>query len=105
MFTLAVMNKWKLFIPFFILICASCKSPNNEMVPAENGLDAGREFIDGCLKGDFIKADFYMLQDELNVQFLKSSHSPADRHSRPLGGGEFDSKTFQKYELIPQRQV
>ena len=75
MFTLAVMNKWKIFIHFFILICTSCKSPNNEMIPAENGLDAGREFIDGCLKGDFIKADFYMLQDELNVQFLKSTEA------------------------------
>lgn len=45
------------------------------MLPAENGLDAGREFIDGCLKGDFTKANFYMLQDEVNTQFLKSTEA------------------------------
>ncbi len=45
------------------------------MVPAESGLDAGREFIDGYLKGDFVKANFYMFQDDLNSQFLKSTET------------------------------
>ncbi len=37
---------------------------------AENAFDAGREFIDGCLKGDFKKATFFMLQDTVNNQQL-----------------------------------
>src|SRR3982751_3453498 len=37
---------------------------------AENALDAGREFIDGCLKGDFDKASYYMLQDDENKSLL-----------------------------------
>ena len=75
MFILAEMNKHKLALWFLILIAVSCNNSNNEMPPAENGLDAGREFIDGCLKGDFIKANSYMLQDQLNVQFLKSTEA------------------------------
>jgi len=37
---------------------------------AENALDAGREFIDGCLKGDFDKVIAYMVNDETNKDLL-----------------------------------
>jgi hypothetical protein len=37
---------------------------------AENALDAGREFIEGCLKGDFDKAAYYMLNDNQNKKLL-----------------------------------
>lgn len=37
---------------------------------AENALDAGREFIDGCLKGDFSQAAFYMKPDEIDKAAL-----------------------------------
>jgi hypothetical protein len=37
---------------------------------AENAFDAGREFIDGTLKGDFKKSAFYMLMDNTNQQLL-----------------------------------
>lgn len=40
---------------------------------AENALDAGREFIDGCLKGEFKKADYFMLQDDVNKQDLEKT--------------------------------
>lgn len=38
---------------------------------AENALDAGREFIDGCLKGEFKKAEYFMLPDETNKRDLE----------------------------------
>jgi hypothetical protein len=49
--------------------CIAC---NNEKVypKAEDALDAGREFIDGCLKGDFAKAAYYMIPDERNKNLL-----------------------------------
>ena len=58
----------KLLIVFFA-VAISC---NNQpaYTKAENALDAGREFIDGCLKGDFKKAAFYMLDDTENKQKL-----------------------------------
>ncbi len=37
-----------------VLIACACNSSDNDKYPkAENAFDAGREFIDGCLKGDF----------------------------------------------------
>jgi hypothetical protein len=42
----------------------ACTSPDYE--PAVTALDGGREFIDGCLKGDFKKAAFYMIDDSTN---------------------------------------
>jgi len=55
-----------------LLLIISCSSPKKKFIPAENGLDAGREFIDACLKGDFSKAAFYMIGDEKNKQLLST---------------------------------
>lgn len=57
----------KFFCIVFFAVVLSC---NNQPVypKAENALDAGREFIDGCLKGNFSKAGFYMLDDKENTQ-------------------------------------
>jgi hypothetical protein len=41
--------------------------------PAATPFDAGREFIDACLKGDFERADFYMVQDAQNHQLLEEA--------------------------------
>ncbi len=57
------------FILIFIFFIACNGSPVN-YTKAENAFDAGREFIDGTLKGDFKKSAFYMLTDTVNQQFL-----------------------------------
>ena len=51
-----------------ILFC--CCTGKVNYPKAENALDAGREFIDGCLKGDFERAAFYMVNDEKNNSLL-----------------------------------
>jgi len=53
----------------FISLVLGC-SGDKKYPKAENAFDAGREFIDGCLKGDFEKASFYMLKDEDNKAHL-----------------------------------
>jgi hypothetical protein len=55
---------------FSLLFFVSCSGNNIQYLKAENAFDAGREFIDGTLKGDFKKAAFYMLPDSANQQFL-----------------------------------
>ncbi|MFY7651967.1 MAG: hypothetical protein ACOVQE_04670 [Chitinophagaceae bacterium] len=50
------------------LLFVACN--NGEYIVAESGLDAGREFIDACLKGDFEKAAFYMLESAENENAL-----------------------------------
>ena len=51
-----------------VLLC-NCNDKVN-YPKAENAFDAGREFIDGCLKGDFDKAAFYMINDDKNNDLL-----------------------------------
>ena len=55
-----------------IIFCCAilCYCNAKKYSKAENALDAGREFIDGCLKGDFEKAAFYMLDDDRNKELL-----------------------------------
>jgi hypothetical protein len=60
----------RLFCLFILAFAISCSSKKAALLPAENSFDAGREFIDGNLKGDFQKATFYMIADEQNKQFL-----------------------------------
>ena len=47
------------WIGLLLLLIAACSSPTKNFTPAENGLDAGREFIDACLKGDFSWVEDY----------------------------------------------
>ncbi|WP_153800365.1 hypothetical protein [Foetidibacter luteolus] len=53
-----------------LIVLGGCNSAK-DFPPAENAFDAGREFIDGCLKGNFDKAAFYMLKDETNLAQLE----------------------------------
>ena len=74
----------------YILVCfaflfASCNNSTNNFKDADNAIDAGREFIDACLKGDFVKADFYMLQDEenkANLNKIERGYREKDRDGR-----------------------
>lgn len=51
-----------------LFLIASCGSDNYP--PAENGLVASQYFVDACLKGDFKRAEFYILPDTANQQQL-----------------------------------
>lgn len=55
------------FLSAIILFLTGCQ---NEYPKAENAFDAGREFIDASLKGNFDKAGFYMLHNDANEQQL-----------------------------------
>ncbi|MEI8074976.1 MAG: hypothetical protein WCH78_09510 [Bacteroidota bacterium] len=59
------------FFVFSLVLFASCSNNQVTYLKAENAFDAGREFVDGTLKGDFKKSAFYMLADSVNQQFLK----------------------------------
>jgi hypothetical protein len=47
-----------------------CTSSSKEYRKPEDALDAGREFINSQLQGDYAKAAFYLLSDEKNQQIL-----------------------------------
>jgi hypothetical protein len=67
-------------IIFFCSIIFSCTEKH--YTKAEDALDAGREFIDGCLKGDFDKASYYMLQDDENKSLLLQQKRNYDAKSK-----------------------
>jgi hypothetical protein len=74
-----------ILMSFLVLGFYSCSSPAKSFLPAENGLDAGREFIDACLKGDFAKASFYMIADEKNKALLlqvEANYREKDKEGR-----------------------
>jgi hypothetical protein len=54
-------NIWFLFL---FLVFISCKQ--EKLKPAEDALDAAREFKNACLKGDFDRAKFYVVSNEKN---------------------------------------
>jgi len=67
-------------IAFSIIFC--CCSNEKNYPKAENALDAGREFIDGCLKGDFERAAFYMTNDAHNKELLQTQQKNYNAKSK-----------------------
>jgi hypothetical protein len=67
---------------FFLL---SCGNANSDYKDADNAINAGREFIDACLKGDFVRASYYMVQDSTNKEDLakiEKQYRDKDRDGR-----------------------
>lgn len=68
-----ILTPMKTFAPFFynmlaVILFTACTG--NNYLPAATALEGGREFIDACLKGDFDKAAFYMIDDSVNTKDL-----------------------------------
>jgi len=76
-----------LSLSLFVLVMMICGCNTYNYKPATTALEGGREFIDACLKGDFEKAAFYMIEDSTNTSNLtkiKNDYklkSSEDRHN------------------------
>jgi hypothetical protein len=87
------MNRKINFLILILTAIISCQS-NHNFVPAENALDAGREFIDACLKGDFDKANFYLLHDATNDDYLSKEKKSFGNKSND------EKKQFKEASII-----
>lgn len=56
-----------------LLFFTACGPAQQEYRKAEDALDAGREYIQSCLKGDFSRAAFYTMDDAANATILKAT--------------------------------
>ena len=65
---------------FCSILC--CCSGEKKYPKAEYPLDAGREFIDGCLKGDFDRATSYMKDDPKNDELLLTQKRNYNKKSK-----------------------
>ena len=76
-----------LSLSLFAVIMMICGCNTYNYKQATTALEGGREFIDACLKGDFEKAAFYMIEDSINTRNLakiKNDYrlkSSDDRHN------------------------
>ena len=53
------------------ILLISCSGKDQYYRKADDALDAGREYINACLQGDFSKAAFYTLPNDKNKAVLK----------------------------------
>lgn len=60
----------KSFIWIILILLVACTGTQPEYRKAEDALDAGREYINATLQGDFSRAAFYTVSDEKNKQLL-----------------------------------
>lgn len=58
-----------------LVLLMACGQSQKPYTTAENALDAGREFIDACLKGDFARAKWYMVDDSTNQGHLNRAET------------------------------
>ena len=75
----------KTFLLFIAILLTACNGKEQDYRKAENALDAGREYIQSCLQGDFLKAAFYLVSNEKNSQSLKElekSYREKDKEGR-----------------------
>ncbi len=62
----------KILLFFCIPILFACSSgKQQDYTKAEDALDAGREYIQSCLQGDFSKAAFYVVPNDQNKNILE----------------------------------
>lgn len=72
-----------LFAILFLL--SACAGKEKTYVKATDALDAGREYINACMEGDFDRAAFYMVPDEKNraaLQGIENSYREKDKEGR-----------------------
>lgn len=60
----------KSFIWIILILLVACTGTQPEYRKAKDALDAGREYINATLQGDFSRAAFYTVSDEKNKQLL-----------------------------------
>lgn len=100
---------FRIFLAISALLTFSC-TDDTKYTRAEDAQDAGREFIDASLDGDYARARFYLLKDSTNMLLIKQQQINYEQLSaetkrlnreaaiRPLEiRKENDSTTLYKY--------
>lgn len=88
--------KWLVAISF--AVCLACNPKEQEYRKAEDALDAGREYIQSCLAGDFSKAAFYTVGDEINTRLVKQAED-AYRQKDKEGRQQFRNASINIHEI------
>ncbi len=63
-----IMKRWIYIVTVLLVACGGKQQGYHK---ADDALDAGREYINACMQGDFSKAAFYVLPGQESDQILK----------------------------------
>jgi hypothetical protein len=75
----------KRLLYFAAVLLIACGGKQQNYRKAEDALDAGREYIDACLQGDFSKAAFYSVPDKKNsdiIDAVEKAYREKDKEGR-----------------------
>jgi hypothetical protein len=75
------------------LFLASCG--DEKYMPAEDGQDAGRQFIRASLDGDYKKAEYYLYRDSTNLMLLEDQKSDYANLTRQ------EKRAYRDASIIP----
>ena len=89
----------KIILINLLLIIAfiSCNT-SEEFPPAENALDAAREYVDGTLKGEFKKSEAYLLKSQNN----KAQLDKLKQHYYQFN--DIQRQNYRKASIIIERE-
>lgn len=79
----------------------ACGSPADQPPPAENAMDAGREFVRAALDGDYVKAETYLYKDSMNLQLFEQQQSNY-RSLSPEKKREYQESSIRPVAITPQ---
>lgn len=88
--------KWLAAVSF--VVCLACNPKEQEYRKAEDALDAGREYIQSCLTGDFSKAAYYTVGDEINLRLVKQTED-VYRQKDKEGRQQFRNASINIHEI------
>lgn len=89
----------KIVVLLSITVLFACRDAKEDFTPPENGLDAGRQFIDNSLKGRFTTAKKYMLKTEENNFWIDKVSKEYNQYSEKDKAG-YSSASINIKEII-----
>lgn len=84
-----------------VVFLISCGPATEQAPPAENAMDAGREFVRAALDGDYVKAETFLYKDSMNLQLFEQQQSNY-RNLSPEKKREYQESSIRPVSITPQ---
>jgi hypothetical protein len=85
----------------FCLILSSC----SDKIDKSDPLTSGRGFIEASLKGDYIKAQNYLLDDSTNIQYFELLKDFANKMSPEVRRGYSEANIIIDSSIAPSDSI
>jgi hypothetical protein len=89
------------FMIAFCLILSSC----SDTIDKSDPLTSGRGFIEASLKGDYVKAQNYLLDDSTNIQYFELLKDFANKMSPEVRRGYSEANIIIDSSIAPSDSI